>query len=80
MNLVRLGHRFQPTSAAEEELAGLCETALVVGVNETQDGEQVNLVVWDNIGHETLPLHVAVAEPSAGQVSFHLSGDCPWKR
>lgn len=88
MNLVRLGHYFVPTNWAPElQLPddGRCETALVCGVFSDGPGEEanaVNLRVWDKFATDRRENGVAIAEPApAGtEPSFHLSGDCPWKR
>lgn len=93
VNLVRLGHYFVPSGRRDDDglPTGSCQTALVVGVNDINN---VNLRVWQHDGDDMIrtavkvgdPVHFAqVAEDAlAGATpiaaSFHLSGDCPWKR
>lgn len=80
MNLVRLGHYFSPTGESNNEgLAhGGCRTALIVHVN-AEEG-LVNLAVWNANGGQETRLGVPVEGPEEDCDSFHLSGDCPWKR
>jgi hypothetical protein len=93
VNIVRLGHYFHPYTPkindADQELTGSCQTALVVGVQPTSPStkpETVNLVVWDKDGDSFRRLDVPVADalvalhPIDKGDTFHLSGDCPWKR
>lgn len=84
------GHYYTPTSDED----GTCEAAVVVGVNEPIDHAEptVNLTAWRAEGGETTRGGVPVglpgplfAEPDKEghdivNVSFHLSGDCPWHR
>lgn len=88
MNLVRAGHLHTPVATGSLMAeAGDCSTATVAWVNE--DGT-VNLSVLDHggvRGHSFT--YVKVAEPKSSDPAdeeedegrtFHLSGDCPWKR
>ena len=80
MNLVRLGHYFTPSG--DSDIDGLphgsCRTALIVAISTPDD--LVNLAVWEADGDQQKRLAVPVAPPSEASASFHLSGECPWKR
>lgn len=89
MNLVRLGHYFTPVSTDPEPIAGACRTALVIGpkdvhekvtVDVPESGITVNLTLWHYDGGNEYRRGVPVMLPTHTQDSFHLSGDCPWKR
>jgi len=77
MNLVRLGHYFNPGNDS-------CQTALVVKVvKQGAIDSVVNLVVWDSDGDQTKHLDVQEytnPQPSDESASFHLSASCPWQR
>lgn len=93
VNLVRLGHYFVPSGRRSDDglPTGSCQTALVVGINNINN---VNLRVWQHDGDDMIrtsvevgdPAHFAEGDASADETatpisaSFHLSGDCPWKR
>jgi hypothetical protein len=80
MNLVRLGHYFTPTGNMDAALDfpdGTCRTALVIDV-EAED--LVSLAVWNPNGGQEHRTGVRVSAPAFGDDTFHLSGDCPWKR
>lgn len=85
MNIVRLGHYFTPRGAGDGTVEGACQTALVCGVDEdpragTED-ETVTLAVWRHDGIALTPrTGIPVIPPNESEDSFHLSGDCPWKR
>lgn len=80
MNLVRLGHYFTPSGGTDNDGIphGGCRTALVVSVDKSDT--VVNLAVWNSNGGQEVRSDVVVGNPSEEADSFHLSGDCPWKR
>jgi len=84
MNLVRLGHYFTPSHSKGESVVGSCQTALVTYIwnRGSPDSELVNLAVWtgdaSQESHTSVP--VTVPSDSYDSASFHLSGECPWKR
>lgn len=86
MNLVRLGHYFTPSVTSGDleaglDLAGSCRTALVVHVwNRDEPNEMVNLAMWNQNGGQETRSSVNVEVPGVGHDSFHLSGECPWRR
>jgi hypothetical protein len=79
MNLVRLGHYFNPGNDA-------CQTALVVKVVEQATNginSRVNLVVWDGDGDDDKRLDVQEnTNPTTAdtEATFHLANNCPWGR
>ena len=93
MNLVRLGHYFTPRGSGDGLVEGACQTALVCGPGDVAEHNEVTLGSGDT-GPLVVNLHiwrhdgvslgvregVPVAEPADGGDSFHLSGDCPWKK
>lgn len=87
LNLVRLGHFHTPAHWAGQgqgDYQGTCETALVcnVEVNDDEAELRVNLRVWDRNAVDRIERDVLVGKPdkSLENQTFHLSGDCPWKR
>jgi len=80
VNQVRLGHYFVPSGHLDENSipSGACITAIVAGVNP--DGS-VNLGTWNHNGTTGDPhTNVPVINPTLDEASFHLSGECPWKK
>lgn len=93
MNLVRAGHLYTPLGEVSLMAdKGDCSTATVANVNE--DGT-VNVGVLDHMGlaihsHTGVPVLESPTEdelngraPGASsdpENTFHLSGECPWKR
>ena len=79
MNLVRLGHYFNPGNDS-------CQTALVVKVVDPGThgtDSRVNLKVWDGDGDDDKRLDVPEnTNPTTAdtEASFHLSTNCPWGR
>jgi hypothetical protein len=61
---------------------GGCRTALVVHVVTTpvESPAVVCLAVWNANGGQETREGVPVVAPTEGWASFHLAGDCPWKR
>jgi hypothetical protein len=79
-NLVRLGHYFTPQGDDNGEPFGQCETALVCDVQDSNTGELVTLAIWTSTASPYTRQLIHVSPPVIGEYSFHLSGDCPWKR
>jgi hypothetical protein len=81
MNLVRLGHYHTPSGGTDNEGLphGGCRTALVVHIEEDALN-LVNLAVWNSNGGQETRSSVSVAAPDETIATFHLAGDCPWKR
>lgn len=76
MNLVRLGHLYEPGDDPE---TGKCSTALVVHV---WSDTVVNVALWDHNGNPASGRTSVMVGPPDRIIglSFHLSADCPWKR
>jgi hypothetical protein len=71
VNKVRLGHYCIPADDNHR-----CLTALVVKGGTGL----VNLAVFEEDGSTHPQTGVSVAGPRSDSASFHLSGECPWKR
>lgn len=80
--LGRIGHYFTPTSSADEELAGSCQTATIAHVWRGADEQpsSVNLSVLEQSGRPFERTSVLLGAPATGSASFHLTRDCPWGR
>jgi hypothetical protein len=80
VNLVRLGHYHTPSGGADDDGRpyGGCRTALIVHVEEND--QLVNLAIWNSNGGQEVRSSVPVATPTEEWSTFHLSGECPWKR
>lgn len=76
MNIVRLGHYFNPGNLS-------CQWATVVKVVEDDPIRAVvNLKVIDSDGDEFSRLNVRQDDPLGPHetATFHLSSECPWHR
>lgn len=78
MTITRLGHYHVPT-----EGRGYCQAALVVGVDERENGPHlVNIVVWTKAGESSTHISVPIAsvDEYTDRATFHLSQECPYAR
>lgn len=82
MNIVRDGHFYVGNATGPVDVTD-CSAAKVVHAEDGKGKEgEVNLIWYGHDGHGPYIETSVPVDPSTHPVhySFHLSGDCPWKR